>query len=63
MKIKSVKLDNQGLKNETKWFLIFTSAKGNELTMNVGEKTHKTIQEFIEEEEQQELPLKENNEL
>lgn len=52
MEVKVVKLENQGLKKETKFFMIIKNAKGTELTMNVGERTHKAITEMNKEEDE-----------
>lgn len=66
MQVTTIKLENQGLKNETKWFMIITNSKGTQLTMNIGERTHKAITEMNKQEQQEEenpnqikLPLSE----
>lgn len=58
MKVEVIKLENQGLKNETKWFMIITNNRGTQLTMNVGERTHKAIQEMNEQDEADKQPDK-----
>lgn len=52
-----MKKENQGLKNVTMYWLVVKNNKGKEITLNVGEKTYKGVEEMITEEKQPELPL------
>lgn len=50
MEMKVMKKENQGLKNITMYWLIVKNNKGQEIILNVGEKTYKGVEEMIAEE-------------
>jgi len=48
MKIEALKLDNQGLEQKTMWYLMVTNQHGENMTLNVGQKTYERVTKLNE---------------